>query len=237
MSESMPGSHAGALAGVRVLDLTRHLAGPFCTMILADMGAEVIKLERPRIGDSWTSAGWLADGKEPTRQGSRHRQNAPYQRFATADGHIMIGAAGQSLWARLAQALGQSQWCEDARFRTNRDRIANRDALEQAIESVLTSNTTEHWVSVCDAAGVPCGPVNDYQHLFDDPQVRHREMVVHAKDEELGRVPHIRTPIRMRSAVAVRRVAPRLGEHNAQVFGALGVDAAELERLRVDGVI
>jgi formyl-CoA transferase len=390
----------GALAGVRVLDLTGHLAGPFCTMILADMGAEVIKLERPRVGDSsrhmgdssernayfryanrnklgitldfksargrelfltlvervdvlvenyrptvmpraglghdtlsarnprliyaqlsgfgydgpyagrggfdliaqgmggimhvtgepggpptsvglpicdlgtgmfaangilaalferersgrgqrvecslletavglssWTSAGWLADGIEPTRQGSRHRQNAPYQRFATADGYIMIGASGQSIWERLAHALGQPQWCEDARFRTNRERIANREALEQALEAVLGTHGTAHWVAVCDAAGVPCGPVNDYQHLFADPQVRHREMVVHAHDEELGRVPHIRTPIRMGSPVAVRRVAPRLGEHNAQVFGELGVAAAELEQLRADGVI
>jgi crotonobetainyl-CoA:carnitine CoA-transferase CaiB-like acyl-CoA transferase len=400
MTDTTASSAPGPLAGVRVLDFTEHMAGPFCTMILADMGAEVIKLERPGHGDSsrhmgdgsernpyfryinrnklgitlnfktargrelllalvdrvdvlvenyrptvlpraglgyeqlrernprlvyaqlsgfgydgpyaarggfdliaqgmggimhvtgepdgpptslglplcdlgtgmfavngilaalyqrqstgcgqlvecslletavglssWTSAGWLADGREPTRQGSRHRQNAPYQRFATGDGYIMVGAAGQSLWRRFAEALSHPQWCEDPRFATNQARLANREALESVIEAVLATRPTAHWVDVCDAAGVPCGPVNNYQQLFSDPQVVHRQMVVHAQDEELGDVPHIRTPIRMGSPVGVRRVAPRLGEHNAAVFGELGVDTAELDRLRADGVI
>jgi crotonobetainyl-CoA:carnitine CoA-transferase CaiB-like acyl-CoA transferase len=390
----------GPLAGVRVLDLTEHMAGPFCTMILADMGAEVIKLERPGIGDSsrhmgdgsernpyfryinrnklgitlnyktergrelflglvervdvlvenyrptvmpraglgyetlsalhprliyaqlsgfgydgpyagrggfdliaqgmggimhvtgeedgpptsvglpicdlgtgmfaangilsalyertrsgkgqrvecslvetavglssWTSAGWLADQQEPTRQGSRHRQNAPYQRYATADGYIMIGAAGQSIWTRFCQGLGHPEWCEDPRFADNRARMANRADLEATLESVLTTRPTEHWVAVCDEAGVPCGPVNNYHQLFNDPQIKHREMVVHAHDEELGDVPHIRTPIRMESPLAVRQVAPRLGQHNAQVFGDLGVDDGELQALAQAGVI
>ncbi len=391
---------AGPLAGVRVLDLTEHMAGPFCTMILADMGAEVLKLERPGRGDSsremgdgsernpyfryinrnkkgitldyktprgrelflalvdrmdvlvenyrptvmpraglgqdtlrernprlvyaqlsgfgydgpyagrggfdliaqgmggimhvtgepdgpptsvglpicdlgtgmfavqgilaalyqrvttgrgqlvecslletaiglssWTSAGWLADRVEPTRQGSRHRQNAPYQRYATADGYIMVGAAGQSIWQRFAEALGHPEWCRDPRFRTNRDRMEHREALEAAIEAVFVTAGTAHWVDVCEAAGVPCGPVNTYQTLFSDPQVLHRQMVVRAHDEELGDVPHIRTPIRMDAGVAVRRVAPRLGEHNAEVLGELGVTGVEMDRLHADGVI
>jgi len=399
-SRDAPGAPAPPLAGIRVLDLTEHMAGPFCTMILADMGAEVIKLERPGHGDSsrhmgdgsernpyfryinrnkkgitldfktprgkelfvalaarmdvlvenyrptvlpraglgyerlrehnprlvyaqlsgfgydgpyagrggfdliaqgmggimhvtgepdgpptsvglpicdlgtgmfaasgilgalyqrtstgrgqlvecslletavglssWTSAGWLAERQEPTRQGSRHRQNAPYQRFATQDGYMMVGAAGQSIWQRFAAALGHEEWCQDPRFRTNRDRLANRDALEAAIEAVLRTAPTAHWIEVLDEAGVPCGPVNDYARLFSDPQVLHRQMVVHAHDEELGEVPHIRTPIRMASPIGVRRVAPRLGEHNAEVYAELGVDGGELERLRAGGVI
>ncbi len=84
---------------------------------------------------SWTSAGWLADRQEPTRQGSRHRQNAPYQRFATGDGFIMIGAAGQHIWERCARALGRPEWLEDPRFRTGRDRMRNRPALEREMEA------------------------------------------------------------------------------------------------------
>ena len=115
--------------------------------------------------------------------------------------------------------------------------MANREALEETLESVLRTRPTEHWVAVCDEAGVPCGPVNNYDQLFNDPQIRHREMVVHAHDDELGDVPHIRTPIRMESPVAVRQVAPRLGEHNARVFGELGVDDRELDALVQAGVI
>ncbi len=390
----------GPLSGVKILDLTEHMAGPFCTMILADMGAEVVKLERPGKGDSsramgdgsernpyfryinrnkqgvtldykqpegraiflklvegvdvlvenyrptvmpraglgwealravnprliyaqlsglgydgplaarggfdliaqgmggimhvtgepdgpptsvglpicdlgtgmwgaqgilaalyeraqtgrgrlvecslletaigfssWTSAGWLVDGQEPTRQGSRHRQNAPYQRFATADGYMMIGAAGQSIWERCARAMGRPAWIEDPRFRTGRDRMANRPALEAEMEAVLAGGSTEHWVEVLEGAGVPCGPVYDYGQMFADPQVVHRQMVQHASDPELGEVPHIRTPIRMDDDIRVRTVAPKLGEHNAAVFGAVGVSDAELRALREKGVV
>jgi crotonobetainyl-CoA:carnitine CoA-transferase CaiB-like acyl-CoA transferase len=386
----------GPLSGVRVLDLTEHMAGPFCTMILGDMGAEVIKLERPGHGDSsramgdgternayfryinrnkkslaldyktprgrevflrlvadmdvlvenyrptvmaraglgydtlrrenprlvyaqlsgfgsdgpyrekggfdliaqgmggimhvtgepdgpptsvglpicdlgtgmwgvqgvlaalyerqrtgqgqlvecslletaigfssWTSAGWLADGREPTRQGSRHRQNAPYQRLATADGFIMIGAAGQHIWERCARALGHPEWIDDARFRRGADRMKHRPALERELEAVLTNQPTAHWVKVLDDAGVPCGPVYTYAQLFADPQVVHREMVVHADDPELGHVAHIRTPIRMSvSRVAVRTVAPRLGQHTDEILTALGYSTEDIADLR-----
>ena len=187
---------------------------------------------------SWTSAGWLADGQEPTRQGSRHRQNAPYQRFATADGFIMIGAAGQHIWERCAHALSRPEWLEDPRFRTGRDRMRNRPALEREMEALLATQPSEHWVKVLDDAGVPCGPVYTYAQLFADPQVVHRQLVVHTDDPELGRVPHIRTPIKMSgSAVAVRAVAPKLGQHTAEVLGALGYSEADLAGLRRDHVV
>jgi formyl-CoA transferase len=187
---------------------------------------------------SWTSAGWLADRQEPTRQGSRHRQNAPYQRFATGDGFIMIGAAGQHIWERCARALGRPEWREDPRFRTGRDRMRNRPALEREMEELLATQPSEHWVKVLDDAGVPCGAVYTYAQLFADPQVVHREMVVHADDRELGHVPHIRTPIRMSAgAVAVRAVAPKLGQHTAEVLGALGHSESDLAELRREHVI
>jgi crotonobetainyl-CoA:carnitine CoA-transferase CaiB-like acyl-CoA transferase len=187
---------------------------------------------------SWTSAGWLADHVEPVRMGSRHRQNAPYQRFETQDGYMMIGAAGQSIWERCARALGHPEWLEDPRFGKAVERRKHRFALEKEITAVLATAPTAHWTKVLDEAGVPCGPVYTYEQLFADPQVVHRQMVVHADDAELGRVPHIRTPIRLSgSAVAVRRVAPRLGEHNAEILGGLGYDAAAIADLRRDRVI
>jgi crotonobetainyl-CoA:carnitine CoA-transferase CaiB-like acyl-CoA transferase len=181
----------------------------------------------------WTSAAWLVDGREPTRQGARHRQNAPYQRFSTADGYMMIGAATQDLWERCARALGHPEWVEDPRFRQGPDRLRNRGALEKEMEAVLVTRPTADWIAALDALGVPCGPVNTYARLFADPQVRHLEMVVHADDPELGRVPHVRVPLRLsRSRTAVRAVAPRLGEHTAPVLAALGYGAAEIEALR-----
>ncbi|MCZ6557662.1 MAG: CoA transferase [SAR324 cluster bacterium] len=187
---------------------------------------------------SWTSAGWLADHKEPQRMGSRHRQNAPYQRFATKDGYLMIGASSQPIWERCASALGKSEWKEDPRFVKNTDRRANRAELERVIEAVLADRRTEDWIKILDEAGVPCGPVNNYEQLFNDPQVKHREMVVHASDEELGEVPHIRSPIRLsESFVGVRHTAPKLGQHNEEVLGGLGLKNDDLAALRDKQVI
>jgi crotonobetainyl-CoA:carnitine CoA-transferase CaiB-like acyl-CoA transferase len=186
---------------------------------------------------SWTSAQWLADHEEPIRQGSRHRQNAPYQRMRTKDGYLMIGAAGQSIWMRCAEALGHPEWCEDPRFATNQLRMQNRAALETEMEAVLTTATTDHWVKVLEAAGVPCGPVYNYAQMFADPQVRHRGLIEYASDPELGEVGHIRTPIKIGDDVRVRTVAPKLGQHNAEILGRLGVIEEELNRLAAKGVL
>ena len=185
---------------------------------------------------SWTSAQWLADHEEPTRQGSRHRQNAPYQRMKTRDGYVMIGAAGQAIWTRCAVALGHPEWCEDPRFAANQARMANRDALESVMNAVLTTKTTEHWVEVLEAAGVPCGPVYDDAQMFADPQV-HRGLLQYAKDAELGEVPHIRTPVKIDEGVRVRTVAPELDQHNTEIFGRLEVSEIELGKLPARGVV
>jgi crotonobetainyl-CoA:carnitine CoA-transferase CaiB-like acyl-CoA transferase len=114
--------------------------------------------------------------------------------------------------------------------------MANRDSLEAVMNAVLTTRTTSDWVEVLEAAGVPCGPVYNYAQLFADPQVRHRGLVQHASDPELGEVPHIRTPIKIDEGVRVRTVAPKLGQHNAEIFGRLGLSEAEMKELREKSV-
>jgi crotonobetainyl-CoA:carnitine CoA-transferase CaiB-like acyl-CoA transferase len=102
---------------------------------------------------------------------------------------------------------------------------------------VFTTGTTEHWVGVLEAAGVPCGPVYNYGQMFGDPQVKHRGLVQYANDAELGEVPHIRTPVKIGDSVKVRTVAPKLGEHNAEVYGRLGYSAADLAALKAKSVV
>jgi crotonobetainyl-CoA:carnitine CoA-transferase CaiB-like acyl-CoA transferase len=186
---------------------------------------------------SWTSAQWLADHEAPNRQGSRRRQNAPYQRMRTKNGYLMIGAAGEAIWQRCAEALGHPEWCQDPRFATDRQRMENRAALESVMEAVLVTKTTDHWVEVLQAAGVPYGPVHNYAQMFADPQVHHRGMVQYASDPELGEVPHLRTPVKIGEGVCVRSVAPKLGEHNAEIFGWLGVSEAEMKELRARWIL
>jgi crotonobetainyl-CoA:carnitine CoA-transferase CaiB-like acyl-CoA transferase len=105
------------------------------------------------------------------------------------------------------------------------------------MNAVLETRPTDHWVEVLEAAGVPCGPAYNYAQMFADPQVRHRGLVQYATDAELGQVPHIRTPIKIGNDVRVRTVAPRLGQHNAEIFGRIGVTEAAMQELRAKGVL
>jgi formyl-CoA transferase len=186
---------------------------------------------------SWTSAAFLGDGVEPRREGSRHRQFAPYQRFETKDGYLMLGAAQHDIWTRCATALGHPEWVDDPRFSSNEGRMRNRAVLESEMTAVLSSERTTHWMSVLDQAGVPCGPVYTYAEMFADRQIRHRGMVQHAYDEELGNVPHLRVPVKVGEEIRVRTVAPRLGEHNQEVLGGLGLDETDLARMEAAAVI
>ena len=115
--------------------------------------------------------------------------------------------------------------------------MTNREALEEVMNAVLMTKTTSDWVEVLEAAGVPCGPVYNYAQIFADPQVRHRGLVQYASDSELGEVPHIRTPVRIGDGIRVRSAAPKLGQHNVEIFGRLGVSDAELRKLRARGVL
>ncbi len=151
---------------------------------------------------------------------------------------MVVGAGNQNLWERFCQAIGREEWKTDALFRENHNRVENRLALEKKIEEVLAGQPTAYWVRLLDEAGIPCGPVNTYRELFDDPQVKHRELVVTCEDPEIGTVPHLRMPVRLSEGqVAVRRTAPRLGEHTREILASLGIDEKTIGYLQDKRVI
>ena len=133
-------------------------------------------LETAIASSSWTSAQWLADHQQPTggfAPSPERTLSAHADQARLSDG----GCRRRSDWARCAKVLGHPEWCGDPGFATNQARMANRDALEHVMKAVLTTKTTEHWVEVLEAAGVPCGPVYDYAQMFADPPVHHRGLV------------------------------------------------------------
>jgi len=195
-------------------------------------------LETAIAFSSWTSANWFADRTEPARQGSRHRQSAPYQRFTTQDGYLVVGAGNQKLFERFSRALGHPEWPAHPSYASGQLRMKNRAGLEGCIEEVLRTAPTAHWQQLLEDAGVPCAPVNTYAQIFSDPQVLHRGMVVECADAELGSWPHLRMPVRLsEGSITVRRTAPKLGEHNAEILAALGLTPRQQQALAAKGVL
>jgi crotonobetainyl-CoA:carnitine CoA-transferase CaiB-like acyl-CoA transferase len=172
----------------------------------------------------WQSAIAFATGVDPEPMGSAHPLNAPYQAFRTADGWINIGAATQRNWERLLGILGEPELAEDPRFRTNTDRMANRPALEEALNAVFERRPTEVWMELLEQGGFPAGPVLTISEMHADPQTRARDMVVATDHPVAGRVETIGLPVKFGATPGgVREPAPVLGQHTAEVLAEYGI--------------
>jgi crotonobetainyl-CoA:carnitine CoA-transferase CaiB-like acyl-CoA transferase len=186
----------------------------------------------------WHAAIAFATGASPGPTGSAHVLTAPYQAFRARDGWINVGGANQANWERICDVLGRSQWRDDPRFRTNADRMANRNALVDAITQVLSERTCAEWLAAFDAAGVPAGPVHSIGEALAHPQTRARGMVVDLVHPQAGATKALGCPLHLSATPAsVTRPAPLLGEHTREVLGEHGFAAAEIDALIADGAV
>ena len=182
---------------------------------------------------------YLTTGIAPTRLGNAHPNIVPYQDFPTADGDFILTVGNDGQFRKFAEVAGQAQWADDPRFLTNKLRVANRAELIPLIRQATVFKTTAQWVSELEAAGVPCGPINDLAQVFDDPHVRARGLVTSLPHALAGSVPQVASPIRLSATpVEYRHAPPLLGEHTGEVLErVLGLPTAEVARLRRDGVL
>ncbi len=176
----------------------------------------------------YEAAYYFATGKNPPRLGQAHRGSSPYQVFRTEDGWITVGGGTQEFWLRLCRLLGCEELARDARFRDNASRVAHNAELVALLQVPLARESNAHWLAKLGEAGIPAGPVVDHAELFADPQLRAREMVVEVEHPSAGRMATLGVPIKLSETPgSVRRPAPRLGEHTAEVLAALARAAAE----------
>jgi len=186
----------------------------------------------------WQAAIHFATGVSSGPTGSAHILTAPYQAFPTADGWINIGGANQANWERIARTIGRPELVDDARFKTNGDRMKNLEALVPLIAERTRTRSSAEWVREFEAAGVPVGPINKIGDVLGDPQVKARDMVVEVEHSRVGKTPAIGLPIKFSETPGnVRRGAPVLGEHTEQVLTALGYSASRIEELRKEGAV
>ena len=185
------------------------------------------------------ASSYLVGGKEAQRWGTAHESIVPYQVFPTADRPIAIAAANQKLWELFAQALGHPEWLEDERFETNPKRVRNRKALLPLIADVFEEKTCDEWMEILVEAKVPCGPVNDMQHLFDDPQIRHRDMRVTVDHPTIGALDLVGIPLKYsETPTGIHRPPPMLGQHTIEILTeVLGRSPDDIARLMADSVV
>jgi crotonobetainyl-CoA:carnitine CoA-transferase CaiB-like acyl-CoA transferase len=182
---------------------------------------------------------FLIGGQPPVRLGNAHPNIVPYQTFATADGHLILAVGNDAQFRRFCTVAGCAQLADDARYASNRARVANRAALIAQLTPLLRTRTTREWVAALEAAGVPCGPINRLDEVFDDPQVKHRGMRIELPHPLAGSLPLVANPIRLSASPVTHGAAPPLlGQHTEEILQAwLGLSSAELARLREAGIV
>ena len=180
----------------------------------------------------------LVTGREARRFGNGHPNIVPYTSYQAADGMIALAVGNDGQFAKFAEVVGRPEWARDPKFTRNSERIANRDALDAAITTILKTRTRDDWVTRLRAAGVPCGRINTVGEALADGQATAREMVVEVDHPSAGTVKLLGIPFKMKGTPAsVRRAPPRLGEHTDEVLAELGLDAARIAALRAAKII
>jgi crotonobetainyl-CoA:carnitine CoA-transferase CaiB-like acyl-CoA transferase len=227
----------GVRVGVSLIDHATGMYAAFAILAALKDGRgrtlEVSLWETALSFVSYHLIGTIETGEVPTPQGTAFHAIAPYQVFPTADGGLMITAANDGIFARLALAIGLPELATDPRFSTNPDRVRNREALVEALSARLREDTRAGWLAKLAQARVPAAPVQDVGEVAADPQT-----------EAVGILQRLNGFTTLGPAFSADGERPEytsppppLGAHSSEVLLEAGYSAEEIETLAADGIV
>ncbi len=182
---------------------------------------------------------YLTTGKPPRRYGNAHPNIVPYQVFRSSNGSFVLAVGNDQQFRKFCMASGLQVLCDDPRFTTNTDRLANRDALVSILTEHLTQETTEYWIALLEPIGVPCASINRLDQAFAHPQVIHRELQINLPHTTGTTVPLVANPIKFSQTKIEYSISPpMLGEHTKHILNSiLDIGDDEISRLEKDKII
>jgi formyl-CoA transferase len=182
---------------------------------------------------------YLATGEPPGRLGNDHPNIAPYQVFRTADGSLILACGNDNLFGKFCEVADCPELAKDARFASNGKRVQNRVELTRLLDKIFVQRPTKEWIARLEAAGVPCGPINDLAQVFNEPQALARGLRMELAHPAAGKVSLVRSPMRFSETPVEHGVPPpTLGQHTDEVLRELlGKSEGEIARLRAAAII
>lgn len=184
------------------------------------------------------AARWTNDGNVPKQAGNNHPTSIPTGVFTTSDGHINIAVAGQSTWERFCSALEKMEWFDHKDYINNAARSENREALNEKINLITQTRSSDHWITEFSNAGVPCGNINSIDQTFADPQVKHLQMAQSVDSEILGELNLIAQPVVLaRTPSSIRVAPPERGQQTTELLSELGYSEDEIKQFQTQNII
>ena len=188
-----------------------------------------------------SGSNYLTSGENQHRLGNAHPNLVPYQVFQTSDSFFVLAVGNEIQFQKFCEFAGAPELSEDSRFKSNASRVKNRKILAQMINELTQCNSTQFWLEGLEKLQVPCGPVNTIEEVFNDPQIKHREMEISLPHPLSGKgnVSLIGSPVKMSATpVSYRNAPPTLGQHTNEILAEiLGMDEEECRDLAKKGVI
>ena len=232
--------------GIPVADLT---AGLFCAM-----GIQTALLEREKSGiGQWVNTSllqaqifmldfqasrWLCDNNVAGQAGNNHPTSVPTGVFKTSDGSINLAVAGETIWSRFVEAVDKRDWLEMEEFKDAKNRLKNRDCLNSLIEELTVTKSSNEWVEKLEKVGVPCGPINSIDKVFEDPQVKHLGIAQYVETIPFGVTELVGQPFNLsRTPSSLKQRPPEKGEQNSDVLSELGFSDKELNDFKNQEII
>ena len=182
---------------------------------------------------------YLATGVPPGRIGNAHPNIVPYQPFKTRDGDVILACGNDNLFVKFCEVAGCQQLAKDPQFATNSKRVENREEITALLAEVFAKRTTKEWCAALEAAGVPNGPINNLQQVFEEPQVVARGVRIELEHAAAGKIPLIASPMRFSGTpIEYQLPPPVLGQYTDPILReVLGLDDGAIAKLRDDGII
>lgn len=210
VADLMTGMYSTVAILAALLERVRSGQGQHIDMALLD--CQVAMLANQNMN-------YLTTGQAPRRAGNAHQNLVPYQVFAARDGHLIVAVGNDGQFQAYCRVIGQPQLSEDRRFRRNEGRVVHREVLIPLLDAAMKRRSRDEWLLALEQAGVPAGPINTLEQVYQNPQVKARGLLQMVPHSVAGHVPTVASPMRLGATPTVAQQGPpMLGEHTAWIL-------------------